>query len=1258
MPAGAGATCGAEFAPFPGTQLGKGAACFSSGLAASSSSFGGLGALSAAAVPAEPVAFPGSLAMPSYSSPPLAAADASLRPPPAAAAAASASATAAAAASALSGLPAASAASATGLSSWSSPKIDFGAAGIAAGRLGGGSAGQVCSCGNVFMPDAVYCRKCGVRRPQAAFSGDDIFARLVAPPPARTIPSVDEILRSAGVGAFTSGGSSSSTAPAAAMPAGTAAAAPPMSTVSFGGSIGGKGPIPSFAEPVAASSMGRMAPTVAAAVSGAGAGVEVGMGGGTVPAPSAAVYSGTGIAAPPALEPVSGGGGLSRLFGTCGGGGIAGVSGVGGFLGGAAAGAQTVPTHGGQPGTAAPPAWAAGLSARGAWPASPSLPSDPLRSSTFGFGGALGGAGIAASLPGADNVNLGARLRSPSPPKAAAGFPQSPPRAVAASSMESSKAVFGEPVVAAAHLPSPLRQSCGSAGGLASSFPAAGGGFGPLTGGVPGMPAAPPDGEQQRRAEVSNLRREVFALLNMNRQLHLQLTQANSQNSILEVDGRSTLDRSRSTFDERTALEERIRQLEQECQLLEEQRSRELHEASLVEVADASTAGAAGAREQRRERGDLQQQVHAARLARQSAEQRLVAAEAALGRTREEILDKQRQIVKAGSSLESGRLAQFLSKEVDGLRKDLAHAESQLGEVNAALACKNEEVRKMETDQAEIKIEYDALTQANDTLRDTIVSTRERLAAEHRGLDGAEAELSEFKAQYGIKKLDHHVEMEELKTEGAALEKEVKECRAEIRVAEVSAAASKEEIAEVSRKLEAVQEEEAALQKQESWERRDHQSEMAGIEARTQELQAEQGELAGQLSQVRAAAKEERLREELASQQLQSASEDLEFERSRSAGVFSRAQADLAEAENRVEALLQQLGQERQQNVELMRELQLAGGAAAEAAKAPWELMAPDERACGKTKGWAGNALRMHNELELLQRWKREARNVLRRLEADTSSAQQQYRRQLEENQRLQEHLERAGRQVKAAPAVSSALTQPAMALLPAREPLPAAEEKPTLPREPVALPREPVAYANGTSPAEPMAPAFRPSASIGESPGLAAAMPLGSADPMHHRWPYREPATASFALPSGSQVAPSAAPLPFPAGLPVGPDIPECPDLPPPAEPRSRHLAAYFEGGSSIASAYAPRRGVGRPAVHEDLLDMSSWFLEDASHSFDSEMAGAGARGTRPARRGARTAPRGMSAPRSSVVGGNQPLRPMSATVVRSGSLGRARRR
>ncbi|CAJ1423338.1 unnamed protein product, partial [Effrenium voratum] len=60
---------------------------------------------------------------------------------------------------------------------------------------------------------------------------------------------------------------------------------------------------------------------------------------------------------------------------------------------------------------------------------------------------------------------------------------------------------------------------------------------------------------------------------------------------------------------------------------------------------------------------------------------------------------------------------------------------------------------------------------------------------------------------------------------------------------------------------------------------------------------------------------------------------------------------------------------------------------------------------------WSSSALRMHRELDLLQRWKADALTVLQKMQADVSCAQEKYREQLEQNQTLQHQLEHVGQQ-------------------------------------------------------------------------------------------------------------------------------------------------------------------------------------------------------------------------------------------------------
>merc|ERR1711865_999777 len=67
----------------------------------------------------------------------------------------------------------------------------------------------------------------------------------------------------------------------------------------------------------------------------------------------------------------------------------------------------------------------------------------------------------------------------------------------------------------------------------------------------------------------------------------------------------------------------------------------------------------------------------------------------------------------------------------------------------------------------------------------------------------------------------------------------------------------------------------------------------------------------------------------------------------------------------------------------------------------------------------------MHRELELLQRWKNEALDACSRMQGDMDSAQPQYQRQLQHNQKLQERLEHMSHKAKAAIAGLPLTTEP-----------------------------------------------------------------------------------------------------------------------------------------------------------------------------------------------------------------------------------------
>jgi hypothetical protein len=146
-------------------------------------------------------------------------------------------------------------------------------------------------------------------------------------------------------------------------------------------------------------------------------------------------------------------------------------------------------------------------------------------------------------------------------------------------------------------------------------------------------------------------------------------------------------------------------------------------------------------------------------------------------------------------------------------------------------------------------------------------------------------------------------------------------------------------------------------------------------------------------------------------QQYQNASRLGALARSRTAAASNHAYAEVRDAENRVEALLTQLGEQRRCNTELEHELTIARGAAGDAARPPWKRAdSSDENLRGKPGGWSSAALRMNHELELLQRYKAEASDTMDQMRAAVVDVQQRFRHQLEDNQRMQEQLEDAGR--------------------------------------------------------------------------------------------------------------------------------------------------------------------------------------------------------------------------------------------------------
>jgi len=426
-----------------------------------------------------------------------------------------------------------------------------------------------------------------------------------------------------------------------------------------------------------------------------------------------------------------------------------------------------------------------------------------------------------------------------------------------------------------------------------------------------------------------------------------------------------------------------------------------------------------------RERDDVRQRLHAAELARCAAEHRSSTADAALARSLEELQARRQRPALPGSSGAdasgslSGRFGPWLSEEIASLRRDLAEEQAKLDDADLAVARQKEQLVKQEREQAEVKLEYDALRDENEASRREIAAMKEKAETDRQGSRGAEAELGELQAQFRLKEFDLAREVDELRNRAQAVEHELIGSKEELDASEAAAASSKVEGLELVSQIDVLRAAHDELQEQERRDVAEHEREASELEARAQALAAEKVGLGRTLEEVEASKSDLQARDADCVRQCENASRQLVLEREKTAEICRRSQQEVATAEARIQALLQQLTEERQQNIELEREVSIAREAAGEIALAPWTQA--EEKAAGKPKGWASAALQMHRELDLLSRWKSDAMSTLRRMQGDMDSAQRQYREQLQTNQVLQERLERMGQQARAVMAGATA---------------------------------------------------------------------------------------------------------------------------------------------------------------------------------------------------------------------------------------------
>jgi len=437
------------------------------------------------------------------------------------------------------------------------------------------------------------------------------------------------------------------------------------------------------------------------------------------------------------------------------------------------------------------------------------------------------------------------------------------------------------------------------------------------------------------------------------------------------------------------------------------------------------------------ERHDLQQRLHHAELARAAVEQRAATAEAVLARTLEE-LESRRQLAATATPLEpggpgggSGPWPSCLAREAESLRRELVEAQGSADEAELVLARRYEQLRHHEEVYAEVKVEHDALAAANDELRREVAKVRGQSEAEVRNSQAAEAELNELKAQFRLQEFEIGVQINGAKGRAQNAEAALAECRDALDAAEAQKAAIGGESQDLQTQVAALRSAQVELLEQEASSRREGEREVAELKAKAEELAAERAALTVQLTEVRTSTHQLRVQDEECAKSCEEASKELALERARATDLRHQQEKEAREAEQKVEALVRQLGEERRKNAGLSREIVVANKAAGEltsgGVRRRPKVAASAKVTTGRSSdGWVNTApLQMQREMELLQKWKGDALTVLRRMQGDMSSAQSQYRQQLEHNQELQEKLERMGHQARSAAAALKKTSEP-----------------------------------------------------------------------------------------------------------------------------------------------------------------------------------------------------------------------------------------
>lgn len=479
------------------------------------------------------------------------------------------------------------------------------------------------------------------------------------------------------------------------------------------------------------------------------------------------------------------------------------------------------------------------------------------------------------------------------------------------------------------------------------------------------------------RDEIAALRKEISSLLTTNGQLHQHLGQLNGYlpaGSPVPLPARP----SEGPLQDREPVTE-------PCQWPAN------HSAPPVTGTPAPSSAAALAA-MLRERDDLQQRLQATELARCAAQQRRSTAEAALQRATED-LERQRKLM-------ASHAAQDSANEADLLRQQLREAQEKLEDLDGALTTRSQRIRANEREYAELRVEYDGLAAANEAIRKELTATRSRIAAEQQGCRAAEAELSECQAQMRAGEMEFAAELESLANRRRGLEVSLRNSSLALADAEAEVAETRTQSLGLRAQLEvleAARDEIAAQEYQSSLQQRE---EVKRLESVAEGLSSEAKDLSQRRSKALASLEE--LQKAQARRESENAQENsLCRARAAAAERCKRAREEVAEAEQRLGALLRQLGVP----------LQAKPVRRSRSAKAKSTKVTSSWPSNELQETWSASTLRMHRELEMLQRWKSDALSVLKQMQVDVSSAQEKYRQQLDQNQSLQKRLEHMGLQ-------------------------------------------------------------------------------------------------------------------------------------------------------------------------------------------------------------------------------------------------------